>query len=663
MASIPAEAAPTRSKKTLWLAIVVIMVVLAVGGIAAYVLLAPSPNQPPVAAFTYVVDGLALSVNAAGSTDPDGEIASYAWSWGDGATGSGRSATHTYAFANVVTVVLTVTDNGGATGDTSRSIQLEDRPAARFTLDRDLMHVDVDASASQARNGTIASYAWDWGDGTPGASGVTAAHDYRALGKYDVTLNVTDSRGSSSTAVRIASVANSTVDVTMSGFFEIPYAEWWYSLRGPVYGDYVLENSTPYTNLYPWAGDLNDTFVHTNFRETIRGRNLSGYSVANPVFFPVLNASVAPAPGATADVDWYLQYIDTPRKSQLTASGWFISAGWMDGFLSEWTMSVTMDYNTSRRAFNVTGDPAAWWTANTVSGPNQGWLDNLYGNWLETQGKDTLDVWNAFEWYYTAFYIDVSATVRTNPDGSNTTVAKVYLISWGQEVLIARWFYWGSGTYPDGTPNGWRKEEVGWFEDMTFNGTLSDHLDLDLTGVMGYQFVAIAHQGSDGLWRTPDDVPMWVWYPQLMDYIYSVPAHPKSELDRWTGLQKVNAHPGTPYYGQPFQIDFAYVAWDLVAGETITIIMPTGDIRWYDPYTSYWDATRQTPNFYGPDGIRGTADDAVFLAPAKFRGIIPSGVGYWDDATMTGYVAGPATVGGGNPPLDGLPRFEFVPRI
>src|SRR4030067_2411879 len=182
--------------------------------------------------------------------------------------------------------------------------------------------------------------------------------------------------------------------------------------------------------------------------------------------------------------------------------------------------------------------------SNTVSGPNQGWLDNLYGNWLETQGKAPLDLWNAFEWYYTAFYIDVSATVRTNPDGSNTTVAKVYLISWGQEVLIARWFYWGSGTYPDGTPNGWRKEEVGWFEDMKFKGTLSDHLDLDLTGGMGYQFVAIAHQGSDGLWRTPDDVPMWVWYPQLMDYIYSVPAHPQSELDRWPGPHKGNAPPG-----------------------------------------------------------------------------------------------------------------------
>ena len=72
---------------------------------------------------------------------------------------------------------------------------------------------------------------------------------------------------------------------------------------------------------------------------------------------------------------------------------------------------------------------------------------------------------------------------------------------------------------------------------------------------------------------------------------------------------------------------------------------------------------RQTPNFNGPDGIPDTADDAVFLAPARFRGIIPSGIGYWDDSTMTGFVAGPATVGGGNPPLEGLPRFEFVPRL
>jgi len=80
-------------------------------------------NQAPTACFTHSESGLQTSVGGACSTDPDGTIASYAWSWGDGApAGSGASASHTYAAAGTYTVGLTVTDNGGATGTTSQSV-------------------------------------------------------------------------------------------------------------------------------------------------------------------------------------------------------------------------------------------------------------------------------------------------------------------------------------------------------------------------------------------------------------------------------------------------------------------------------------------------------------------------------------------------------------
>ena len=644
----PTEGPKPRSK--LLLAVVIVVLLLAGGGFAA-VLLAGSANQPPTAAFTYLATGLDLSVDASGSSDADGTISAFAWDWGDGSSAAGRAASHTYAAPGAKTVTLTVTDNRGTTGRRSETVQIEDRPIARFTVSRDLIHVDVDGSASQAFGGaTITTYAWDWGDGSPAGSGVTASHDYATEGRKEITLTATDSRSATGTAIRVTSVARTTVDVVMYDFFQLPYEEWWYSLRGPVYGDRVLSNATPHTNLYPWAGDLNDTFVYTNFRQEITGRNVSGYSVGSPVFMPVLNGSVPASPTAEMTVDWYFQYIDSRRRQQLIADGWFISNGWMDGFLAEWTMWVAMDYDTSRRTFNVTGDPSAWWAANTVAGPAQGWLDSYYGNWLETLGKDTFDAWNAFEWYYTVFYIDVSAQVVQNPDGTNTTIAKVYLVSWGQEVLIARWFYWGTGTYPDGTPNGWRREEVAWYEDLTFNATLGARMDFDLSGIMGYQFIVTANPGPDGQWKTPDDEPMWAWYPQLMDYIYSEPAHPKSEMDRWIGYEAVNTHPGSPYYGQMYRIDQAFVAWGLVAGETITMILSAGDFLWYRPYTSYWDPGLQTPVF------------DTFLAPAKFRGFVPAGIGTWDDATRTGVIAGPVIAGGGNPPLEGLPRFEFVPR-
>ncbi|MDQ8158203.1 MAG: carboxypeptidase regulatory-like domain-containing protein [Gemmatimonadota bacterium] len=78
-----------------------------------------APNQAPTAAISgpsAAVAGTRVTFSGAGSTDPDGSIASYAWSFGDGGTGTGATAFHTFASAGSFTVRLTVTDNGGLTG-------------------------------------------------------------------------------------------------------------------------------------------------------------------------------------------------------------------------------------------------------------------------------------------------------------------------------------------------------------------------------------------------------------------------------------------------------------------------------------------------------------------------------------------------------------------
>ncbi|WP_062005562.1 PKD domain-containing protein [Arthrobacter alpinus] len=88
----------------------------------------PPVNTAPVAAFTNTVSALDLGVNAAGSTDADGSIASYAWNFGDGALGSGVTATHSYSAAGSYTVTLTVTDNKGATGTASTTVSATTAP-------------------------------------------------------------------------------------------------------------------------------------------------------------------------------------------------------------------------------------------------------------------------------------------------------------------------------------------------------------------------------------------------------------------------------------------------------------------------------------------------------------------------------------------------------
>jgi PKD repeat protein len=56
--------------------------------------------------------------------------------------------------------------------------------------------VTVSGETSTATDGTIASYAWDFGDNSRG-TGARAEHTYAIAGTYVITLEVTDQKGRS----------------------------------------------------------------------------------------------------------------------------------------------------------------------------------------------------------------------------------------------------------------------------------------------------------------------------------------------------------------------------------------------------------------------------------------------------------------------------------
>lgn len=176
-------------------------------------------NRPPIAnASATPTSGpapLAVTFTGAGS-DADGTIASYAWAFGDGGTSSVQSPAHTYASAGTFTAQLTVTDNAGATGMSTVVITASgttNRPpsanaSATPTSGTAPLTVNFAGSGTDA-DGTIASYAWVFGDG--GTSNVQSpSHAYSAAGSYTARLTVTDNQGATGTATVTISVTGAT---------------------------------------------------------------------------------------------------------------------------------------------------------------------------------------------------------------------------------------------------------------------------------------------------------------------------------------------------------------------------------------------------------------------------------------------------------------------
>lgn len=194
----------------------------------------PAANQPPTANagnnITLTLPTNSTTFNGSGN-DPDGTIASYAWTWVSG------PATYTLGTPNAATTPLsnlvqgvyvfrlTVTDNSGATATdditvtVNASAPTNQPPVANagnnITLNLPTNSTTVDGTASFDPDGTIVSYAWTKVSGTGGTIGTpnsaTTTLSGLTAGTYVFQLTVTDNNGATdddNVIIVVSAIAN-----------------------------------------------------------------------------------------------------------------------------------------------------------------------------------------------------------------------------------------------------------------------------------------------------------------------------------------------------------------------------------------------------------------------------------------------------------------------
>ncbi len=176
---------------------------------------------------------LAVVFNGGGSTDPDGDPLTYAWTFGDGTQGAGVTVSHTYSTAGTYHAALTVDDGRGGTHSAELTIVVDppsgNRPpiaviSANPKSGTIPFTVTLDASGSSDADGDPLIYGWRFADGVQG-TGPTIQRTFplgdfhkgegpeRYAGGYLVTLTVTDTHGATGSAsLRIAAFPQNCPD-------------------------------------------------------------------------------------------------------------------------------------------------------------------------------------------------------------------------------------------------------------------------------------------------------------------------------------------------------------------------------------------------------------------------------------------------------------------
>ncbi|MFN8293212.1 MAG: PKD domain-containing protein [Chitinophagales bacterium] len=210
-------------------------------------------NPNPTAAFTIndVCNDSTLTASNTSSV-PSGTL-SYNWNWGDGDTSSIVPASHNYSSSGTYTVSVTVTTNKGCVDTASQTATVILGSVMDFSIPEVCETApSIFTDLSVLKTGTtVASYAWDFGDGNTAATQNTS-HTYATYGNYNVKLVLDYGNSCFDSITKVATVhQNPTAAFTSTTVCENNYTNF-------------TNNSSPAGLAYTWNFGDGNTSTNDN---------------------------------------------------------------------------------------------------------------------------------------------------------------------------------------------------------------------------------------------------------------------------------------------------------------------------------------------------------------------------------------------------------------
>lgn len=212
------------------------------------------------------------------STTPLGSLTNWVWDLGNSSTLiTTQNVNYLYPTIGTYNVILTVTNSFGCTASFTKPVNVYPQPVANFSAGSVCFNTSTQfTDLSTVNNGSINSWAWNFGNGSPINNTQHPAYTYNATGIYNVTLIVSSNFGCKDTItkpliIQPAPIANFIATDTTgcknhcANFFDAsiaglsPITTWQWN-----FGDGNSANTQNTSNCYASSGYYTVTLIVTN---------------------------------------------------------------------------------------------------------------------------------------------------------------------------------------------------------------------------------------------------------------------------------------------------------------------------------------------------------------------------------------------------------------